>query len=636
MAVLEVKHLSVELPTEDGIIHAVQDVSFAVEAGRLFGIVGESGSGKSVLTQAITGLLPFARISGQALLDGVDLLSMSATELRGVRGSRIGMVFQDPMSSLHPYYTIGAQISEMVRTHERVSAPAAKARVVEILGRVGIQNAAERYSSYPHQFSGGMRQRVMLAMALVLNPPLVIADEPTTALDVTVQAKILDLIRHIQQEFGTTIVMISHDLALLSNVADDVMVMYAGNRLEIGSKSQIFSQPAHPYTAGLLRSSPANYLPGQELVPIPGLPPSLLSVSAGCVFADRCGNVMSSCAERPPLRRFVDGGESNCWLEQPPAASKESTAAAEPATDPEMGPLGRTDWQPALQPGATGTSELAASARGVRLSFTSGLVGSRQRVEVLKGIDLEIRRGETMGLVGESGCGKTTLARVIAGLIPATAGTVDLAGANVGALTRTQWKRMRREVQLVFQDPSGSLNPRRRVGSIIGEPYRVHRVADRAERKRRVQEIMEIVGLNPEHYNRFPSEFSGGQRQRIGIARALTLNPSLIICDEPVSALDVSIQAQILNLLKSLQRQFNLTYLFISHDLSVVRHICDRIAVMEEGVIVELGPTESLYTNPQAAFTRTLLQASTSGSYAPADNPHRLLETVSPGGSGNE
>jgi peptide/nickel transport system ATP-binding protein len=624
MAVLDVRDLSVRIATEDGTVHAVQNVSFSVEQGSLFGIVGESGSGKSVLTQAMTGLLRYADISGEAVFEGNDLVSMSAEQLRHVRGARIGMVFQDPLTSLHPYYTIGSQISELIRAHEKVSAAASRARVVEMLGKVGIANATERYSSYPHQFSGGMRQRVMIAMALSLNPPLIIADEPTTALDVTVQAQIMDLFRTLQKELGTTIVMITHDLGLLSSVADDVMVMYAGNRLEVGANSEIFSRPAHPYTAGLLRSSPSNYTPGEQLVPIPGRPPSLLTLAHGCVFADRCVDAMAICRqEKPPLRRFEDGGQASCWLETQPRATTELVTASALAATARS--ASRIDPDPLPEP----ETPLAVSASGVHLVYSSGhLIGKRHQSEVLKGIDLRVHRGETLGLVGESGCGKTTLARVMAGLLTATSGTVELAGTDLKGLPRAAWQRMRREVQLVFQDPYGSLNPRRRVGSIIGDSYRIHKIGSPRDRKKRVQEMMEVVGLNPEHYNRYPSEFSGGQRQRIGIARALTLRPSLIICDEPVSALDVSIQAQVLNLLKDLQDEFALTYLFISHDLSVVRHICDRIAVMDKGVIVELADTESLYSAPRNPFTRTLLAASMANPHTPSGAARSIVETV--------
>jgi peptide/nickel transport system ATP-binding protein len=402
-----------------------------------------------------------------------------------------------------------------------------------------------------------------------------------------------------RRERGTTVVMITHDLGLLANIADHVMVLYGGRRMELGPSAPLFAAPAHPYTAGLLASSPANYEAGAELVPIPGRPPSLLETPAGCVFAPRCASAMPRCStDAPPLRLFSDGLQSLCWLEQPPRE-------AEPLAAPAL----------ATRP----ASDVVVRASGVRLSYgLGGLFGRSNGIEVLKGIDLELHRGETLGLVGESGCGKSTFARVIAGLIPMTHGSVSLLGRDLASLDGRAWQAMRREVQMVFQNPFGALNPRRRVGAIIGDPFRIHGLAAGADRRREVRRLMELVGLNPEHYNRFPSEFSGGQRQRIGIARALALNPSLIIYDEPVSALDVSIQAQVLNLMRSLQRELNLTYLFISHDLAVVRHVCDRIAVMQAGQIVELADAETLYRDPQHPYTRTLLAASV---HAPPRHP---------------
>ncbi len=590
MPVLDVRDLCVAIPTEDGMIHALRNVSFRVEAGEMFGIAGESGSGKSVLTQVILGLLPGATITGQVLFEGRDLLRLSSADMRRIRGSKIGMIFQDPMSSLHPYYTVGRQITEMIHTHEQVSREEARRRAVELLGRVGIADAGTRFDMFPHQFSGGMRQRVMIAMALVLNPPLVIADEPTTALDVTVQAQIIELLAEMQRERGITVMMITHDLGLLSSVADQVMVMYAGRRMEIGPAEALFSAPTHPYTSGLLASSPGNYEAGAELVPIPGRPPSLLDTPTGCVFAPRCASVLPRCPTgQPPVRRYNDGIETLCWLEAPPAPPVAQTAA--PA---------------ALRP----EQDIVLHAEGVRLTYGGGGLFSRGAgMEVLKGIDLDLRRGETLGLVGESGCGKSTLARVLAGLIPMTGGRVTLMGQDLKGLDAAAWRRMRRQVQIVFQNPYGALNPRRRVGAIIGDPFRLHGLARGEARKKEVGRLMERVGLNPEHYNRFPSEFSGGQRQRIGIARALALNPTLVIYDEPVSALDVSIQAQMLNLISELQRDLGLTYLFISHDLGVVRHVCDRVAVMQGGQIVEMADTETLYHAPRHACTRALLEA---------------------------
>ena len=593
MPILTVRNLSIDIPTGDGNVHAARDVSFSVEAEELFGIAGESGSGKSVLSQAIMGLLPGADIRGEILFEGKNLLDLSPRQMRHLRGDRIAMISQDPLSSLHPYYTIGHQISEAIRAHRKVSKRAALDEAIEILGRVGIHPPEQRIHDYPHQFSGGMRQRVMIAMAIVLRPALLIADEPTTALDVTVQAQILALLNQMRRELGTAIVMVTHDLELLSSIADHAMVMYAGNRMELGPGDSVLKAPAHPYTLGLLRSSPSNETRG-PLPSIPGQPPSLLNDQVGCAFAARCPSVMDICKQkRPPLRQFDDGTQSLCWLETKavsaaPAVPAQPVEAARP--DPAAAPI--------------------VSVRDVRLSYGSRtLFGSAPGVEVLKGISFDLPRGTTLGIVGESGCGKSTLARIIAGLLPPTSGDVVIEGESITGLDRQHWIDMRKRVQMVFQDPFGSLNPRRRVGSIIGDPFRIQNVASGADRKKRVRDLMDIVGLNPEHYNRFPSEFSGGQRQRIGIARALALNPSLIIFDEPVSALDVSIQAQILNLISRLQGELGLSYLFISHDLAVVRHVSSEIVVMKSGQIVEQADTETLYRMPQHPYTRELLAA---------------------------
>ncbi len=586
MSILEVSGLVVDIPTEDGDVHAVQDVSFDVREGEFFGIVGESGSGKSVLVQSVMGLIPQAKTSGTVRFQGTDLLALDADGLRRKRGREISMIFQDPLSSLHPQYTVGWQIVEQIRAHERVSKEAAKARAIELLEKVRIPDAAARFDAYPHQFSGGMRQRVMIAMSLSLGPAMIIADEPTTALDSTVQAQILDLLAEMRADLGATVLMISHDLGVLARVADRVMVMYGGRRMEIGESGNVLGSPAHPYTAGLLRSSSFNSAPGTPLVPIPGRTPSLLAPPVGCVFQSRCPDASEICGSRPPVRRYDDGTEALCWLE---------TAPSEPEA-PEPG-------LPELQPREDDT---IVEVDDLSLAFPQRRAAPKT---VLDGISLAVRRGETLGLVGESGCGKTTLARAIAGLIRQTSGTVRFDGTDTARLSAEEWRAQRRRVQVVFQDPFGSLNPKRRVGSIIGDPFRIHRVASGAERQRRVQELMELVGLNPEHYNRFPSQFSGGQRQRIGIARAIALRPELVILDEPVSALDVSIQAQVLNLLDELQRELGLTYLFISHDLAVVRHVCDRIAVMEGGRIIELGDAEEISRNPKQPFTRKLLSA---------------------------
>ena len=620
MSVLDVRNLNVRIPTEDGVIHAVRDVSFTVEAGDFFGIVGESGSGKSVMVQAIMGLIPSAKVTGQVLFDGKDLLNMKPAELRAVRGAAISMIFQDPLSSLHPQYTIGWQLTEQIFAHEKVSKADAKSRAIDMLRKVGIPQPEERFNAYPHQFSGGMRQRVMIAMALILNPTLIIADEPTTALDSTIQAQILDLLREMREEFDATVVMITHDLGVLARVADHMMVMYAGNRLELGPAAEVFGRPSHPYTAGLLRSSPTNYEPGEPLVAIGGRPPSLLDPNVGCIFSSRCPDVMPTCRTiSPPLRNYQNGLQTSCWLETPPT----EPPAIMPDLDVEDAPI------EVLDPNTIQMATPIVKTTDLHLTFKGR--GGKPDVQVLNGIDLAIFRGETLGLVGESGCGKSTLARVVAGLIPATSGEVELAGKNLATVSHEEWRQLRKEVQLVFQDPFGSLNPRRRVGSIIGDPFRIHNIASGEKRKQSVQQLMELVGLNPEHYNRFPAQFSGGQRQRIGIARALALNPSIIIYDEPVSALDVSIQAQVLNLMSALQKEFNLTYIFISHDLAVVRHVCDRIAVMDKGKIVELAPAAELYEHPKHDFTKLLLAAAAPGELPVPHGERQLISTVNIG-----
>ncbi|WP_336644288.1 ABC transporter ATP-binding protein [Microbacterium sp. USHLN186] len=539
MPILEVSHLRVDIPTEGGDVHAVRDVSFDVAEGEFFGIVGESGSGKSVLVQSVMGLIPQARTSGSVRFQGEDLLSLDAERLRRRRGRDISMIFQDPLSSLHPQYTVGWQIVEQIRAHENVSRQAAKARAIQLLDKVHISDAASRFDAYPHQFSGGMRQRVMIAMSLSLDPALIIADEPTTALDSTVQAQILQLLGEMKQDFGATVLMISHDLSVMASVADRVMVMYRGEQVEVGTSDEVLRRPREQYTRALIASSS-----------------------------------FTQSERRTPLGQLED-------------------AAPAPA-----GPI--------------------AEVSDVSVSFRA-----RRGVErkVLDGISLEVRRGETLGLVGESGCGKTTLARTIAGLVSPSEGTVRFDGTDLRSISGAEWRRMRQRVQVVFQDPFSSLNPKRRVGSIIGDPLRIHGVGTPRERERRVLELLDQVGLDPDHYNRFPAQFSGGQRQRIGIARAIALNPDLIILDEPVSALDVTVQAQVLQLLDELQRELGLTYLFISHDLAVVRHMCDRIAVMENGRIVELDDAESIYRTPQQPFTKKLLAAAFLGALSDVATP---------------
>jgi peptide/nickel transport system ATP-binding protein len=612
---LSVADLSVTFPTEDGDVHAVRGVSFDVSAGETVGIVGESGSGKSVSTQAILQLVGGARVQGSARFHDADLLSLSDQAMRRIRGAQIAMVFQDPLSSLHPQYTVGWQIVEAIRAHETVRRQSVKRRAISLLDEVGIPDAARRVDDYPHQFSGGMRQRVMLAMALALRPELLIADEPTTALDVTVQAQLLDLLARLQREHGTAVVLVTHDLGVVAQVADRVLTMYAGRIVEEATTAETFTHPHHPYTRGLLSCIPGAMTRGIALVPITGQPPSMLRLPPGCAFAPRCPHVEERCREAlPPIRELSSSHRSECVLPVDAAPGRVGGVVERRPHDD------RTD------PAAAAPSDLLLRVDGLVKYFPGrrrGLFAKAPVIRAVDGVDLAIRPGETLGLVGESGSGKSTLARLVAGLLPPTAGTVEIDGADLSSLGRQQMRALRRDVQVVFQDPYGALNPRRRVGSIIADPLVIHGVP-KATVRSRVQELMELVGLNPEHHNRFPAAFSGGQRQRIGVARALALEPRLVICDEPVSALDVSIQAQIINLLQRLQRELDLTYLVVSHDLGVIEHIADRVAVMYLGRIVETAPTDDLFATPRHPYTRALLDA------VPLADPHdrRRVELV--------
>ena len=618
---LEVKDLTVSFPTFDGVVRAVRGASFSLNAGETLAIVGESGSGKSVCTQALVGLVSGADIRGEAVFDGVDLLSCTETELRAIRGRRIGLVFQDPLTSLHPLYTVGWQLAEGIRVHQKVSKKLARTRAIELLKLVGIPQPQQRVHEYPHQFSGGMRQRALIAMAVALEPEILIADEPTTALDATIQAQILELLVSLQGELGMAMIFVTHDLGVVADLADRVMVMYAGKPVEMAQCRDAYYSVHHPYTKGLLDSVPIAGTRAR-LRTIPGQPPSLLNVSAGCSFAPRCASVMDRCAhEEPTLRLVSSSGDhlSACWLPDLTSQSPPEAPLARGASAPSMM---RVEISPRADPvRAAATSRVIETpppilvADGVVKYFPIGgqglLRGNHGVVHAVDGVSFYITTGETLGLVGESGCGKSTLARCLAMLYPLTDGQIEFDGRDLGGLSKDDQRRLRRSVQMVFQDPYGSLNPRRRVGSIIGEALRVHGIGSHRERTSAVQEIMAVVGLNPEHFNRYPAEFSGGQRQRIGIARSLIVRPKLLICDEPVSALDVSVRAQVINLLSDLRDEFSLTTIFISHDLGVVEQVSDRVAVMYLGQIVEMATSESLYATPRHPYTAALLSAAT-------------------------
>jgi peptide/nickel transport system ATP-binding protein len=604
-AVLQVTALRVEFLTGGRWLPVMEDASFAVAQGRTIGLVGESGSGKTVSALAVMGLLPprGCRAGGSVVFGGRDLMRLTPAELRSVRGSEIAMIFQEPMTSLNPAYTVGNQIAEQVRAHRGLGRQEAWKAAVEMLDRVEIPGAAARARDYPHAFSGGMRQRVMIAMALSCSPRLLIADEPTTALDVTTQAQIIQLIRSLQQEEQMAMIFVTHDLGVIADVADDVVVMYAGQVVEHSGTEGLFATPRHPYSEALMMSIPQLARPGEPLHFIPGLVPRPDELPTGCRFHPRCRYAVEACTVAPvELRgpaRPIDraGALSRCVrqdeLELRGAQVDASAVGVLPA---------RVDV----------TSEPVLRVEGLTKHFPvrSGVLrlvtGS---VRAVDDVDLAIAPGTTLGLVGESGSGKSTLARLVTRLIPPTAGRVVLDGTDITALRGGKLRRQRQALQMVFQDPYSSLDPRQDVAEIVAEPLRIHTSLNKAEREERVVDLLAQVGIGRHVLGRLPHEFSGGQRQRIAIARALALEPRLLVCDEAVSALDVSTQSQVINLLSELQDRLGLAYLFIAHDLSVVRHLSDRIAVMYLGQIVELGDADTVYTRPTHPYTAALLSA---------------------------
>ena len=592
---LEVENLQVQFATPRGVVPAVEGVSWQVKPGEVLALVGESGCGKSVSALAVMRLLAQgAAVRGRILFEGRDLLALPDTEMRKIRGRDIAMIFQDPLSSLNPVLNIGYQMAEPLRIHLGMSAEAARTRSMELLKRVGITDAARRLDQYPHQVSGGMRQRVMIAIALACNPRLIIADEPTTALDVTIQAQLLGLMQDLTRELGITLVVITHTLGVVARYADRVNVMYAARMAEQGSARALFAKPLHPYTTGLLRSVPRLDRPrGARLETIDGAPPDLLDPPPGCRFAPRCAWRIDACVQvLPELLEVASQRWSACirapeLLQQSAANSSQSAVGISKTLDHTL---------PLLQ------------VRGLKTYFDIG--NDRPPLRAVEDLSFDIFRGETLGLVGESGCGKTTVGRNLLKLEQATAGQILFDGIEVTQAAGEELQRYRRQVQVIFQDPYSSLNPRMTIGKIIAEPLLVYKLqSDAAMAQARVGELLAQVGLFDYMAERYPHQLSGGQRQRVGIARALALEPSFIICDEPVSALDVSIQAQIINLLEDLQKQLGLTYLFIAHDLAVVRHIADRVMVMYLGKVMEIADRDALYAEPLHPYTQVLLAA---------------------------
>ncbi len=611
--ILSVRDLKTHFNTDDGIVKAVDGISFELRKGETLGIVGESGCGKSVTNLSVMRLIPSPPgkiVGGEILLDGKSVLAMSESELRTVRGGRVSMIFQDPMTCLNPFLRISTQLVETFQLHQGLDRADAKAKAVAMLGMVGIPNPERRIDAYPHQFSGGMRQRVMIAMALSCNPEILIADEPSTALDVTIQAQILEIIKELTVRLGTAVILITHDLGVVSGMCDRIIVMYAGRIVETAATADLFRNPAHPYTRGLIHSIPRlDRATKERLFSIKGLPPSLINIPECCPFHPRCESAMEICSRKYPDEKDLgDGHKVCCWLYLDGASAR---AGFEPAES-------SSTRSPSAGSKMAEANETLLQLRGLKMHFPieQGAIFRRVvgHVRAVDGIDFEIRKGETLGLVGESGCGKSTTARAIAQLYRPTAGEILFEDRDLCRLNKRELLEARMHMQMIFQDPYASLNPRMTVGDIVSEPMTIYArrgllTMSRSDIRKRAEDLLGRVGLSRHFVNRFPHEFSGGQKQRIGIARSLALNPKLILADEPVSALDVSIQAQILNLLHDLQDEFSLTYLFIAHDLAVIRHISTRVAVMYLGVIVEIAESSALYGAPLHPYTKALLSA---------------------------
>lgn len=581
----------------------MNNVSLSVAPGETLGIIGESGSGKSATAMSVLKLLPVppARIlSGRILVGGEDLLTCDNRLLREIRGRRVSMIFQDPSTSLHPSYPIGDQLSEILTVHDRkLSKRAARRRAVELLTSVGIGQAEHRVDQYPHEFSGGMRQRCMIAMAIANRPSVIIADEPTTELDVTIQAEILDLMRVIKAESDAAIVFITHDLRVIAQIADRVAVMYAGSIVETGTVADVFEHPQHPYTSALLKSLPALDKRADRQISIQGSPPNPSALPPGCSFQPRCevstGRVQCI-EERPTLTETRSAHEAACHF-----SGESSTVPVD---------LRRHEMQDdAISSRADAEDSPILRVDGLRKQFALGrriFAPTKAEVLAVDDVSLEVFAGKTLALVGESGSGKSTTARLILRLHDPTAGSIQFGDIDLATASGNELRSARRDIQMIFQDPFGSLNPRLSAWELVAEPLRIQRMTEHLER---VDRLLDRVGLSRDQWGRRPSAFSGGQRQRIAIARALVLEPRLLVLDEAVSALDVSIQAQVLNLLADLQDELDLAYLFISHDLAVVRQLADTVAVMFDGRIVEQGAADDIYQSARHPYTRALLEA---------------------------
>ena len=613
---LDIRDLHTDIEIRSGVVHALSGVDLHVNAGETLGIVGESGSGKTMTALSLMGLLPpgGSVSSGQIILDGQDLTKLALKEKRKLRGTKVGMIFQDPLTSLNPTMKIGLQVCEPLRVHEKLSKKEALERAVEILKRVGMPRPEVVINNYPHQLSGGMRQRVMIAMALVCKPRILIADEPTTALDVTTQMQILDLIDELRDEYQMGVILITHDLGVVAGHTDRVAVMYAGRIVETAPTKTLFTEPKHRYTSSLMAALPERALAaGTKLFSIPGAPPSLTNLPVGCRFASRCLWAGAECVDRYPdlsgegfhtyscFHPVQEGDESPAELQAKLEGSAPiDEAVTEPGAQVIYGEVEDTDE--ILLDVKEASREYASSGSGF-LKRDKGVVSAVDRVSIT------LKKGETYGLVGESGCGKSTMGRLIAGLEPPSGGAIELGGRDLATLKGRDAVRIHRDVQMMFQDSYAAMDPRMRIDQILAEPMSIQKTGNTRQIAARIMEIIEQVGLTEEILDRYPHEFSGGQLQRIGFARSLTLAPDLIVADEPVSALDVSVQAQVLNLMKDLQAELGLSYLFISHDLAVVQYMADRIGVMYLGRIVEEGPAKEVVENPKHPYTKALIDS---------------------------
>jgi peptide/nickel transport system ATP-binding protein len=608
VTLLEVTDLGVTFATGDTDVAAVRGISYRIGPGEVVAIVGESGSGKSTAAMAAVGLLPeYAEVSGSVRLHGDELLGRSDAAMSRIRGKTIGTIFQDPMSALTPVYSIGDQIAETIEVHRGAGRGAARKRAVELLELVGIAQPHRRARAFPHELSGGERQRVVIAIAIANDPDLLICDEPTTALDVTVQAQILDVLRTARDVTGAGVLIITHDLGVVSEFADQALVMYAGRIIETAAVDELYRDRRMPYTVGLLGSVPRLDAPqGTRLVPIPGAPPSMTVLRgpahSSCPFAPRCPLVVDECLRAEPKLVTVGADHAAACIRTDAVAGRSAADIYHVSTE-----------VPASQPATGSATQPTAAVRVTDLAKTYRLTKGilRRRVGELRAVDgvsFTLEQGRTLGIVGESGSGKSTTLRQVLELTAPAQGCIEVLGADVATLDSAARRALRADVQVVFQDPVASLDPRLPVFDILSEPLATNGF-DRRRGEQRVAELLDTVGLSRTDAGRYPAEFSGGQKQRIGIARALALQPKILALDEPVSALDVSIQAGIINLLLDLQQRFGLSYLFVSHDLSVVKHLAHRVAVMYRGTIVEQGDGEQVFTNPAHDYTRQLLAA---------------------------